>query len=143
MVKKDPKVKRTVLFVCAANQCRLPMATVLFKDLIIRRKVKLENWRIESAGVWASSGYPATNFAIQTKKDIGFDLSDHHSRPVTESLLEEFNLVLCMEQEQKFILNRNFPDEKEKIFLISEMAGDTKEILDPIGHSLATYQDTL
>ena len=141
MAKKDPHIKNTVLFVCAANQCRSPMAMVLFRDLVTRRKAQPDNWRIESAGVWAVSGYPATDFAIRAMKNIGLDLNDHHSQPVTKSLLNEFNLILCMEQEQKTFLRSNFPDAKEKIFLISEIAAGTKEIRDPIGYSLVTYQE--
>lgn len=142
MAKKDPHIKNTVLFVCAANQCRSPMAMVLFRDFVTRRKVKPNNWWIESAGVRAVSGYPASDFAIRAMKDIGLDLNDHHSQPVTESLLDEFNLILCMEREQKTFLRRNFPDAKEKILLISEIAGGTNDIWDPVGHALATYQET-
>ena len=143
MIKKDPKEKRSVLFVCAANQCRSPMAKVLFSNLIVKKKAQSEDWRIESAGVWAINGFPAADFAIRAMRDIGLDLKNHHSRPVTESLLEEFCLVLCMENEQASFLKRNFPLAKDKFFLLSELAGDTKEIQDPVGHSMDIYRNTV
>ena len=123
------------------QQCRSPMAMVLFKDLVARRNAHPENWRIESAGVWAINGYPATDFAIRAMMDTGLDLNDHHSQPVTELLLGEFDLILCMEHEQSSFLKRNFPNIKEKIFLVSEMAGETKDIWDPVGLSLDTNRE--
>jgi protein-tyrosine-phosphatase len=139
-IKKEGK--RSVLFVCAANQCRSPMAMVLFKDLVSRQKAHPENWIIESAGVWAINGYPASKSAIQAMNEIGLDLNDHHSQPVTELLIDEFDLVLCMELEQVFFLKKNFPFSKEKIFLLSEMAGNTQEIWDPVGLSMSSYKET-
>jgi protein-tyrosine-phosphatase len=118
------------------------MAMVIFKDLVDRQKAHPENWRIESAGIWAINGYPATMSAIQAMNEIGLDLNDHHSQPVIESLLDEFDLVLCMELEQASFLKRNFPFSKEKIFLLSEMAGNTQEIWDPVGLSLTSYKET-
>jgi protein-tyrosine-phosphatase len=140
--KKARKDKRSVLFVCAANQCRSPMAMVMFTNIVSKKKTNLENWRIESAGIWAISGYSATDFAIQTVKDMGLELKDHTSQPVTESLLNGFKLVLCMENEQVAFLKRNFPDSKEKVYLLSEMAAQKKEIMDPAGYSLDSYKDT-
>jgi protein-tyrosine-phosphatase len=139
-IKKEGK--RSVLFVCAANQCRSPMAMVLFKDFVGRQKAHPENWLIESAGVWAINGYPATDSAIQAMNEIGLDLNAHHSQPVTESILDEFDLVLCMELEQADFLKRNFPFSNQKIFLLSEMAGNTQEIWDPVGLSMASYKKT-
>jgi protein-tyrosine phosphatase len=75
-------------------------------------------------------------------KDKGLDLIDHRSQSVTESLLGEFNLILCMENEQVNFIKRNFPDSNEKVFLLSEMAGQNLDIWDPAGHSLDAYKDT-
>ncbi len=142
MAKEEPGNNRNVLFVCAANQCRSPMAMVMFMNLLTRRNMQPENWRIESAGIWAVSGYSATDFAILTMKDMDLDLNDHNSQPVTESLLNEFELILCMENEQVSFLMHNFQDSKEKVFLLSEMAGEIKDIWDPAGHSLQAYKNT-
>jgi protein-tyrosine-phosphatase len=115
---------------------------VLLRDLVDKKKIQPENWKIESAGIWATNGYPATDLAVRIMKDLGLDLNNHLSRLVTESLLIEFNLVICMESEQSCFLKHNFPQSKEKIFLLSEMAGSIKEIWDPVGHSLDIYRQT-
>lgn len=140
--RKESENKKSVLFVCAANQCRSPMAMVMFKDIVARRNEKPEDWRIDSAGIWAVTGYSVTNFANRVMKDKGLDLIDHRSQSVTESLLGEFNLILCMENEQVNFIKRNFPDSNEKVFLLSEMAGQNLDIWDPAGHSLDAYKDT-
>jgi protein-tyrosine phosphatase len=134
--------KRSVLFVCAANQCRSPMAMVLFKNILDKRTEKREDWQVESAGIWAVSGYSATSNANLVMSEMGLDLNDHRSQPVTESLLGRFNLILCMENEHVNFIKRNFPDLKEKIFLLSEMAGQDSDIWDPAGFSLDAYKDT-
>jgi protein-tyrosine-phosphatase len=47
-----------------------------------------------------------------------------------------------MENEHVNFIKRNFPDSKEKIFLLSEMAGQDSDIWDPAGFSLDAYKDT-
>jgi len=136
------ELKKSVLFVCAANQCRSPMAMVLFKDMAAKRGEKLEDWRIESAGIYAITGYPATKDAIIAISEMGLDLLDHRSQPVTESLLDKFNLILCMENDQVNLVKRNFPNARDRIFLLSEMADQDQDILDPVGQSQNTYKDT-
>ena len=142
MGKDKPEIKKSVLFVCAANQCRSPMAMVLFKDLVARSAEKLEDWRIESAGIWAVNGYFATNDANLVIKEMGLDLLVHRSQPITESLLNKFNLILCMEHDHVEFIKRNFPTAKDKIFLLSEMADQVQDIWDPVGHPYNAYEDT-
>lgn len=142
MAKKDLENKKSILFVCTANLCRSPMAMALFRDLVSRQNAQPVNWRIESAGILAVEGYSATDFAIRTMKDLGLDLSDHLSQPATESLLDEFNLILCMESEHVSFLQCNFPGIKDKVFLLSEMAGKVEDVWDPVRQPLAAYKET-
>ncbi len=102
----------------------------------------LRNGEFKSAGIWAINGYSATDFAIQTMKEMKLDLDGHHSQPVTESLLEENKLILCMEKEQVTFLKFNFSNHDGKVFLLSEMAGEENDILDPVGYSLQAYKTT-
>lgn len=115
------------------------MAMALFRDLV---KNESEEWQIESAGVWGRKNYPATEYAIQTMKNLGLNLEDHLSQPVTEALLEKFNLILCMENDQVSFIKRNIPSAKLKVFLLSEMVDRSNEIWDPIGLSIGIYSDT-
>ncbi|HUV16269.1 MAG TPA: low molecular weight protein arginine phosphatase [Pelolinea sp.] len=141
MPKDSSVYSHSILFICTANQCRSPMAEVLFKDLV-SRKDRGEDWNIESAGCWARPGIPATDAAILVMVNRGLDLSEHASQPVTEALLEQFDLILCMETEHKQFIQRNFPSVRENTFLLSGMVGEKREIWDPVGMSLIDYEET-
>jgi len=118
------------------------MAEVIFQQILSENGYDLFEWRVESAGCWAYNGFPATDTAEIAVSKLGLDLSGHTSKGVSQTLLKEFNLILCMERDHKTTLQKNFPEEKEKIFLLSEMADEEKEIDDPVGLSLQDYLET-
>ena len=130
------------MFVCSANQCRSPMAEVLFADLVKQNGQEDDDWRIASAGVWAYDGLPATSNAVAAMQARGLDLRGHRSQGITVRLLNEYKLVLCMTYEHKNSLQRNFPEHAGQIYLLSEMVEDLGEIDDPVGLSVQTYRST-
>jgi protein-tyrosine-phosphatase len=101
-----------------------------------------ESWLISSAGVWALENQSAATNTIELLKDRGIDISDHKSKLVTQEMIEEFNLILVMERNQKEALKTAFPKQAEKIFLLSEMVGESFEIVDPIGGTMADFNAT-
>jgi protein-tyrosine-phosphatase len=119
------------------------MAMVLFSDLVQKKDKHPDGWHIESAGCWAVAGLPATRSAISAMNILGLSLDEHRSQPVTESLLEKFHLVLCMEMDHKLTLRRNYPSQAKKIYLLSEMTEGEQEIDDPVGQPIQTYQSTI
>jgi len=129
----------SVLFVCTANICRSPMAEALLKSKV-QGSAKL--WRIESAGVWAQNGIPASKNSQMISDEAGVDISNHQSRPVSRDLLEKFNLILTMERGHKEALQVAFPDMAGRILLLSEMIAERSEIVDPYGLSLEDYRET-
>lgn len=128
----------SVLFVCAANICRSPLAMGLLRSLTAGEP----GWRIESAGVWASAGHPAASYSRQVLVDFQVNLDQHESRPVTPDLLASTQLILTMEKNQKEALQIAFPQFAERIYLVSELIGRSEDIPDPIGGSLADFQQT-
>jgi protein-tyrosine-phosphatase len=130
---------RSVLFVCTANICRSPMAVGLFTRMI---KLDQELWRVESAGVYAKPGFPAAQNTIKVLEQRGVTFSNHQSRLATPELLEEFQLILTMEKGHKEALKAAYPSLAGKIFLLTEIVGEYRDIVDPIGLSLVDYEDT-
>ncbi|MCI0520643.1 MAG: low molecular weight protein arginine phosphatase [Chloroflexi bacterium] len=128
----------SILFVCTANVCRSPMAMALFREKV---KASSEAWRVESAGTWASAGDSAARVSQAILLDKGIDLSAHRSRPVSRELLQEFNLILVMEEGHKEALRIEFPEAAGKIYMLSEMIGQVYNIQDPIGMSSSDYKD--
>jgi protein-tyrosine-phosphatase len=101
-----------------------------------------DDWRIESAGVWAIPGQPAALFTRQVLQERSIGLGDFQSRPITRSLLSGFNLVLTMERGHKEALRAAFSEYASLIYMLREMIGDTREISDPIGGPIEDYRDT-
>ena len=129
----------SILFVCSANQCRSPMAEVLFEAFLVE-KGEREAWRVESAGVWAYDGSPATANAQKAMAERGLDLSQHLSQPADSTLLKQFDLTLVMEQEHKTVLQEQNPQLADRIYLMREIAGQDGDFADPVGGSLERYR---
>jgi len=129
----------SILFVCSANQCRSPMAQVLFEAFLVEKGVR-EEWRVESAGVWAYDGSPATANAQKAMVERGLDLSRHLSQPTSSTLLKQFDLTVVMEQEHKTVLQDQNPQLADRIYLMREIAGQEGDFADPVGGSLERYR---
>lgn len=131
-----------VLFVCSANQCRSPMAEVLFREHLEQLGVE-DEWRVESAGVWAMDGASATALARDVMSERGLDLTLHQSQGVHADLLREFDLVLVMEDRHLRSLQRNYPEEADKVYLLTAMADGEGDVEDPVWGTKETYQATV
>ncbi len=110
--------------------------------LLEKTAVEKENWRIASAGVFAEYGYPPAQNTLMILLEKGIDLSERRSTPISAELVQQYRLILTMEQGHKEALQAAFPDEAERTFLFSEMVGEYRDIVDPIGKALVDYRDT-
>ncbi len=129
----------SLLFVCTANICRSPMAMALFTSKVEKDTL---DWRVESAGTWAMEGIPASINSQQAINDFDIDLSNHLSRPVDNILLDEFDLILVMEQGHKEALKVEYPKVSERVYLLYEMIGFKRDVHDPYGGRLVDYTET-
>lgn len=129
----------SVLFVCTANICRSPMAMAIWQSKV---PDEFSNWVIESAGTWALVGEPAARNTQLVLAEKGFIVSAHRARSVSSELLGQFNLILTMARGHKEALLVEFPDVRERVFLLSEMIGEEFDICDPYRDPIIEYRAT-
>ena len=125
-------VPATILFVCTGNLCRSPMAEGILKARF-RSEGKQTLYQVHSAGAWTQNGQRASALAIQAMVELGLDITSHRSRRLTAEDVANANLVIVMTGNHKEALLAEFPEAKQKILLLSELAGETYGIFDPYG----------
>jgi glycine hydroxymethyltransferase len=131
-----------VLFVCTGNICRSPMAEGLFKKLVAGR----DDIHVQSAGVSAGRGMPASRHAIQALSVDGVDLTNFRSQPVSEELVRKATHIFAMTRDHKRLIELFFPEAGEKTYLLREFEPGAPDVPDPIGLGRETYErcrDTL
>ncbi|MGB8214214.1 MAG: hypothetical protein WCE68_11710 [Anaerolineales bacterium] len=131
----------SILFVCSANRYRSVLAAAFFCQCL-EQVADRESWSVSSAGTWTKPGLPPDARALQDARDWGLDIKRHRSRQVDANLLAQNDLVLVMEAGQKEALQIEFPMERNKIYLLSEVAnGLPYDIPDPLNPDGATHQE--
>ena len=132
-----------LLFVCTGNTCRSPMAEGFcrkyFADNLGCQVDELEHFGyiIDSAGVAACEGIPASRHAIEVCWAQEIDLSCHQSRQLTLGDIEQSDVIFTMSQSHRDSIVQSLPSASEKCFVLDEAA----DILDPIGLGIGVYRD--
>lgn len=121
-----------VLFVCAGNTCRSPMAEYLFNQAAARQGLA---WRATSAGLYAVDA-PMSQGALAALAKRSMDGSRHRARPLTGAMVQDANLVLCMTQAHLDALLDRFPQANARRLA-------AHDISDPYGGSQSTYDFVL
>lgn len=132
----------SILIVCTANQCRSPVGEALLQQLLTSEGDTVD-WRVESAGTWATNGRSAHPDMRTAAEEVGLNLHDHRARNVDSVTLDNYDLILTMEQSHKEALQIEFPSIRGRVYLLSEMLGVTYDIPDPIGGPLDDYRTTI
>ena len=130
-----------ILVICTGNLCRSPMASSLLSDRLARDPER-QDWSVESAVVWANEGQPASTHAVEEMRERHIDIRAHRARPVTREIVEAADLVLAMTRHHVEALEATFPDQAQKVYLITEMVGRAYDIADPFGDSRMAYSAT-
>lgn len=129
----------SVLFICSANQCRSPLAAAFLAAQVTQRGQSAD-WEIQSAGTWAAPELPASREARAVAGQNLLDLSHHRSRTVDRRLLQSANVILVMTRNHREAIEVEFPEVRSRVYLLSQLVGQTFDIEDPSGGSSADYE---
>jgi protein-tyrosine phosphatase len=137
----SPANIRNILFVCAGNICRSPMAEWQLKALL--RENPIADMQVGSAGLIALPDNSASYNAVRVAKENSISLEEHRARLITTELIDNADLVLVMESHQGHELIANHPQASEKILLLRHFArygSRERGISDPYGRNLEAYR---
>ncbi|MCZ8538976.1 low molecular weight protein arginine phosphatase [Psychrobacillus sp. FSL K6-2365] len=127
-----------ILFVCTGNTCRSPIAEALLKSQ------NIDGMGVRSAGIYATQGaHISRNSQLVLEKEmIPFT---HTSSAVDETLVDWADLILTMTASHKHAIILGFPHAISKVYMYKEFVtpDDVKDVSDPYGGDLFTYENTL
>ena len=127
----SPAVRQRVLFVCMGNICRSPLAEGIFLHKINHLGVA-DRFSVDSCGTgdWHVGERPDHRIR---------EIASHHgivlasrARQVRESDFEKFDLIICMDEENRGHLRRlGAPKEKLSLLLGYDTESPHQEVPDP------------
>jgi protein-tyrosine-phosphatase len=118
------------------------MGTALLQHALAAQPEPLRSLKVVSAGVASRVGEPASPHSITALRKVGVDLTGHVSRPITQQLLDDSLLVLCMTESQRDMIELTADPVPARLHLFRDFAGESgdREIPDPYGMPLAAYE---
>ncbi|HSV26960.1 MAG TPA: L-threonylcarbamoyladenylate synthase [Sedimentisphaerales bacterium] len=132
----------SVLFVCAGNTCRSPMAEGLYRKYLAAKlgcsvdRLDEMGYKAGSAGVTAMNGLRASALSVKFCASEGIDISGHRSRQLDEELVRQSDQIFVMSRSQLELIRSHWPSAAAKCELLAGQA----EITDPVGGSEEFYQ---
>ena len=131
---------KKILFICQGNIERSVTAKVVLEKILKDNNLDTE-FVVDSKGLQGSmgtkptehsniSGYPDLYLGAKPILDeLGIDIVNHISMPVTQEDINSSNLVIAMDKklldEFDNSLMKQFPESKEKFFLFTNLYGNT------------------
>jgi protein-tyrosine phosphatase len=100
-----------------------------------------EEFTVESAGLGALVGHPASEFAVELMDERGIDITSHRAQQITPDLVSKADLILVMESGHRRVIDENDPTARGKIHRLGEW--QDKDIADPYRQPKEAFADAL
>ncbi len=131
-----------ILFVCTGNTCRSPMAEGLCRRKLAEKlscsvdQLDGRGYKVVSAGTMAFAGSNATPEAVQACRELGVDITGHHSKILTLDLVNQADYIFVMDRPHyQAVLSLNPLAETRTVLL-----GRDQSVSDPIGMQVDGYR---
>lgn len=109
-----------MLVICTGNICRSPYGEYKLRKL-------LPELNITSAGLDTDmhrlTGKPADSVAVRVAAESQIDLRQHRAKQVTEEMVNQYDVILVMEQSHMEAICDYFPNIRHKVFMFSQWVG--------------------
>jgi tRNA threonylcarbamoyl adenosine modification protein (Sua5/YciO/YrdC/YwlC family) len=135
--------KYVITFVCSGNICRSPMAEGILRKQLEKTKYA-KRVEVNSAGTLNLPPTSASPEAIKIASNHKVNINNHQSSPIDREILDRANIIICMAAYHYNIIEKNFPEYIDKIFVLKTMDKEESitdpSIADPIGMSETFYE---
>ena len=141
-----PLQVKVITFICYGNIIRSIFAEKITHNLA--QNLRADSIKFHSAGIEAKPGSRSPENAIKVAKEYQIDLTAHRSTLLTKQLVEQSDMIVCMEEWHIGAIRRKFFSTKEKLFLLSLLcSGENNSfvkynISDPYGKPEAAFDET-
>ncbi|MES2696602.1 MAG: low molecular weight protein arginine phosphatase, partial [Verrucomicrobiota bacterium] len=118
------------------------MAAALLQHELAAQPEPLRSLKVISAGVAARSGEAVSENSVVALKKVGIDIANHRSQPLTQKMLDDAFVILCMTESHRAMIEMQAEPVPQNLFLFREFLPDgvDKEIGDPYGGPLRIYE---
>ncbi len=121
-----------VLIVCTGNTCRSPMAGGLLRKIASQKGVPVE---VRTAGLAHHANTRVAEKAVAVMEEIGIDISDEYSKPVTPEALEWADIIIPIQRNHGAHLLEDNPQLKQRIRFLDY------DVIDPYNGSISDYRE--
>jgi len=128
---------RHILVVCVGNICRSPMAEALLRQALGEQ----DGFTVESAGLGALVGHPASEHSVALMDEEGLDITSHRARQIHPEMVGRADLVLVMEAGHKRAIDDADPTARGKVHRLGEW--QDRDIEDPYRQQRDAYEAAL
>ena len=111
-------------------------------EALLKRELREQDgFAVESAGLGALVGYPASEFSIELMDELGVDITAHRARQIHPDMVNAADLVLVMEAGHKRAIDDADPTARGKVHRLGEW--QDKDVADPYRRPREAYESAL